>query len=100
VAIQQRLHPGGEQAVAQLGAVDAAGVEALVGRPVGDVLQQAQAPELAGDLEVQRRLGHVGGLHDPVQPVLIVADLALLDELERRLLAEGLQLDHGGVQHP
>jgi hypothetical protein len=100
VAVEQGLHPGLEQADAELGPVHAAGVEPLALAPVGDEVQQPQPAQLAGDLEVQGRLGHVGGLHDPVQAVLVIAAAALLDELQGRLLAERLQLDDGGVQDP
>ena len=67
---------------------------------MGNEIQQAQSAELPGDLQVEGRLGHVGGLDDPVEAVLVVADVALLDELERRLFAQRLQLDDRGFKHP
>jgi hypothetical protein len=46
--------------------------------------------ELAGDLEVQRGLGHIRRLHDPVDTALIVGCGAALDIVERRFLAQRL----------
>ena len=54
-------------------------------------LQQALDVQLTGDLQVQRRLHHVGGFHDPRQPAVVLAGAVAADVGQRRLIAQRLQ---------
>ncbi len=100
MALEERLHPRVEQAVPQLRAVQATGVQ-LPGGPAGrEVVKPVVQAQLPGDLEIQRQLCQPGGLHDPVQPTQVLALLALIDIFEGRFLAQRLQLHDGGIGAP
>ena len=93
VPVDNRLLPGLEQAKPQLGPVNAAGVQLVVTGVARDVDQQAGPMQLPSDLQVQRCLGHIGRLNDPVDALLIFDRILALDIVERCLFTQRFQLD-------
>jgi hypothetical protein len=98
VTRDQGVRPGLQQADAQRGTVAAARVQSWSGLPRQLMPEKVPVVQFAGDLQIQRRLGHLSGLDHPIQPVLVVRRGALLDVFERGLLAERLELDDRGVE--
>ena len=96
VARDDRALPGLEKAQPQLRPVDAARVHDAV-LTCRRRLEQALDLELAGDLQVDRRLDDLRGLDDPGQPALVLAGGAAGDVDQGGLVAQRLESEHRGV---
>jgi hypothetical protein len=87
VAVEEGVHPGVEKAQPQLGPTDAARVQPPGAPGPGYVAHQLCPVELTGDLQVERRFGDIGRLHDPIQATLILRRIPRLQVLKRGLFA-------------
>jgi hypothetical protein len=96
VTLDQRLGPHLEQPHAQGGPIASPRLERRL--EAARMREQPLLVQLARDAQEERRLGHLGDVDQPVEPLGVGTRQAALDVGERRLVAEVLQLDDHGVQ--
>ena len=96
VPFDQGLHPGVDEPQAERDAIDATRVEPIRALRRVRVAQQALVVKVLGDLQVQRGVGDAGGLDKPFQSLVNGARISA-QVLERRLVAERLEVQHRGV---
>ena len=87
VAVYERLPPRLEQPPPECRPVDFAGVEPSAVRTAGEVVEEADLLEFAGDLQIEWCIRHVGGLHDPFQAMLVLGRAVAFYIVKGSLLA-------------
>src|SRR6185312_13993494 len=86
VTIGESCPPRIKQAPSQRRTVDLPGVERLAVFVPGQMLQQSLSVQLAGNLQVQWRIGHACRLNNPVQTARVLDPAISLDIVESRFL--------------